>query len=286
MTAYLLEHLPKRKGGQFRLGRRLSRSPLPGLVTGCTGLHTSEGVMDTVGVDTGAENVARFVQQRTDGPGSYHHIVDSDSCINLVDLDDEAFADGTGSNPWATSLSFACRTVDWRRMSDDRRAGFMRQGALAFKAQQDWRAARNYPPTELRLLTKAQSDNGASGFIYHGVRDPGRRSDPGTTPSAPFPLEEFLAACRDTLTPTPVPTPRPPEPAPTQEVKDMPLIIRRGTSVWRQLLGNIAVPVTEAVARATMRATGQDTRGGEVFYDAESWEALRAAGVIPVRDVG
>lgn len=65
----------------------------------------------------------------------------------------------------------------------------------------------------------------------------------------------------------------------------MPLIIRRGASIWRALHGPVAAPVSEPVARAIMRATGQDERGGEVYFDDQSWAALRSAGVLPVRDV-
>jgi len=167
-------------------------------LTGCTVLHTSESVMDTVGPDTGAESVAEFIRTRTT-PGSYHDLVDSDSAIHLVEYVHGAYHDGTGSNNWALSIAFACRTSDWRTMSAAKRKAFLRQGAIAFKRQQDYRRSVGAPLTELRLITKAQSDAGMSGFTYHGLRDPGRRTDPGTTPAAPFPFAEFIAECRAVL---------------------------------------------------------------------------------------
>lgn len=192
LAAYLREHRLARS--QFRTGRRLHLSPLPGQLTGCTVLHTAESALDELGPDAGAEGVAAFMTRRTD-PGSYHHLVDSDSVIHLVDLGDEAYQDGTGSNPWALSISFALRAADWPRLTPERRAAFLRQGALAFAAQQAWLAARGYPTTPLRRISKVASNQGAAGFITHGDRDPGRRSDPGRD----FPWGEWLAACADAI---------------------------------------------------------------------------------------
>lgn len=163
-------------------------------LTGCTVLHTAESVMDNLGPDTGAEAVAEFIRTRTT-PGSYHDLCDSDTAIELVDYNRGAYHDGTGSNNWALSISWACRTTDWAKMTPQKRRAFLRQGAIAFARQQGYRRLIGAPLTELRLITKAQSDRGESGFIYHGHRDPGRRSDPGTTASAPFPFAEFVAEC-------------------------------------------------------------------------------------------
>jgi hypothetical protein len=194
MTAYLVANPPAVQ--QFYKTRN---RPL----TGCTVLHTSESVMDSVGPDTGAENVANFIRTRTT-PGSYHDLCDSDSYINLVPYQSGAFHDGTGSNNWALSISFACRTVDWRAMTPAKRSAFLAQGARAFAAQHAWRRANGYPTTELRLITKAQSDAGMSGFIYHGLRDPGRRSDPGVAAPNEFPFAEWLDHARAAIAPPPV----------------------------------------------------------------------------------
>lgn len=186
MTAYLSARRPVRD--QWYEERR---RPL----TGCTVLHTSEGVMDTVGPDTGTESLAEFIRTRTTA-GSYHDVADSDSNLQLVEYDYGAYHDGTGSNNWALSLSFVCRTVDWARMTPERRRGFLRQGALAFLRQQAYRRAVGAPLTAPRRITKAQSDRGESGFIYHGDRDPDRRTDPGVRPPAEFPFDEFITEVR------------------------------------------------------------------------------------------
>lgn len=199
MAAYLTDHPPVRDQWYAKRNRPL---------TGCTVLHTAEGVMDTVGPDTGAEAIAEFIRTRTT-PGSYHDLVDSDSWIRLVELGHAAYHDGTGSNNWALSISFACRTSDWRRMTPERRAGFLRQGARAFVAQQAYRRAIGAPLTELRLITKAASDRGESGFTYHGLRDPGRRTDPGVHEPDLFPIAEFLTHCRAALAGTTTTTPTP-----------------------------------------------------------------------------
>lgn len=189
MSAYLIDHPPRVQQWYARRNRPL---------TGCTVLHTAESVMDTVGPDTGAENVADFIRTRG-APGSYHDLVDSDSVMHLVPYEHGAFHDGTGSNNWALSISFACRTSDWRSMPREKRAAFLRNGARAFAVQQAYRRKIGAPLTELRLISKAQSDAGQSGFIYHGLRDPGRRSDPGVAAPNLFPLTEFIDHCRAAL---------------------------------------------------------------------------------------
>lgn len=201
MGAYLIDHPPA-----VRQWYDERKRPL----TGCTVLHTAEGVLDTVGPDTGAENTADFIRRRTTA-GSYHDLVDSDTWVPLIPYRHGAFHDGTGSNNWALSISFACRTSDWRAMTGQKRDAFLRQGARAFAAQQAWRKANGYPLTELRLITKAQSDAGLSGFTYHGLRDPGRRSDPGVAAPNLFPLDAWLDHCRAALNGT----------APTTQEDDM-----------------------------------------------------------------
>jgi hypothetical protein len=189
MAAYLTTRRPVRDQWYETRSRPL---------TGCTVLHTAESVMDTVGPDTGAEAVAEFIRTRST-PGSYHDLCDSDSAINLVDYRHGAYHDGTGSNNWALSISFVCRTVDWDRMSPERRHGFLRSGARAFARQQAYRRRIGAPLTLLRRINKAQSDRGESGFVYHGDRDPGRRSDPGVSPPNDFPIDEFIHECRVAL---------------------------------------------------------------------------------------
>lgn len=189
MGAYLIDHPPARS--------QWFREPRARL-TGCTVLHDTESIFDAIGEDTGAENVAAWIRRRSN-PGSYHDLVDSDSWVHLIPWHLAAFHDGTGSNHWALSLSFACRTVDWARMAPAKRAGMLAQGARAFAAQQVYRKQVWAPYTRLRVISKRQSDAGHSGFIGHGHRDPGRRSDPGTIPPHIFPWQEWLDACRTEL---------------------------------------------------------------------------------------
>jgi hypothetical protein len=175
-VAWLRDNPPVRS--QFRSPRRLHLSPKPGRLTGCTVLHTAESVADLVGPDASAEGVARFIRNRTD-PGSYHDLVDRDSTVQLVRYGDEAFQDGTGSNPWAMSISWALKAADWPRLSTKQRDEYLLQGAVAFRRQQAWLRLHLHPTTPLRRISKPLSDAGAAGFISHGERDPGRRSDPG-----------------------------------------------------------------------------------------------------------
>lgn len=191
MTAYLVDHPPRLR--QFK-----ARTARP---TGLTVLHTAESILDSIGPDTGAEAVARFMTTRTTY-GSYHDLVDSDSALQLVPYDCQAYQDGTGSNPHAMSIGFALRTSDWSRLSREKRAAFLRSGAEAFVRQQAWLRAHGLPTTPLRRITRSQSESGAAGFITHAERDPARRSDPGPD----FPWGEWFAACADATAP-----PTPPE---------------------------------------------------------------------------
>jgi hypothetical protein len=189
MAAYLTLNPPARAQWYRERNRPL---------TGCTVLHGTESIFDEMGADTGAENVARFIRDRTT-PGSYHDLVDSDSWVRLVEYVHAAFHDGTGSNNWALALAFALRTTDWARMAPAKRAAMLAHGARAFVEQQKWRKAHDAPLTRLRYISKAQSDSGWSGFCCHGWRDPARRSDPGTTAPHLFPFDEWLDACRTAL---------------------------------------------------------------------------------------
>ena len=60
MGYYLIDN-----GSRIPQGRTPRRAKLSGMV----GVHTSEGVMDSVGVDTGAENVASFITPVPGGVG-------------------------------------------------------------------------------------------------------------------------------------------------------------------------------------------------------------------------
>ena len=92
--------------------RRPRRAPLSGTV----GVHTAESIMDTIGPDTGAENVAAFIASRSDY-GSYHVLVDSDSVVVMAGDDAETwhiaesdnFGYGMNSHSWGISAACSSR---------------------------------------------------------------------------------------------------------------------------------------------------------------------------------
>jgi len=178
----------------YLAGRKLAspqyRSPRRKRLTGAIVVHTAESVLDTIGPDTGAENVAEWMTRRTD-PGSYHDLVDSDSIVHLVDYDDEAFHDGTGGNRWSLGLSFACRTTDWAQMTPAKRDAFIENGARAAARMIAHVHARTGVVVPAKRITAEQYRAGAAGFVSHGELDPGRRSDPGNKPGQ-FPWDQFL----------------------------------------------------------------------------------------------
>lgn len=194
--AWLDDHPPDRT--QFRCPRRDDPS-------GVIVVHTAESVMDTVGPDTGAENVARFIQHR-DTPGSYHDLVDSDSDVGLVRYDCEAFHDATGSNPHSLGLSFACSYLDWAKMPADRRDRFIERGAQRAALMARWVHTRTGVVVPARRVTRDQSAARVPGFISHAERDPDRRKDPGNA-AGQFPWTQFLDRYRALMGYVPPPTP-------------------------------------------------------------------------------
>ncbi len=178
---YLEDHPPKRARGQFRVGRRAKVKPV--IV-----VHTAESGTDLEGPDLKAENVARFIRTRSNA-GSYHLIGDADSIIQLVDFGNEAYGDGTGSNPWAIHISLAMNAADWPTLTPARRDEFIDSAARMAMIAGDWLITQGLERPAAQWLTKAESDmTNATGFISHARRDPTRRSDPGKH----FPWPEFL----------------------------------------------------------------------------------------------
>jgi hypothetical protein len=184
MTAYLITHPPARR--QFK-----ERGTKP---SGVIVVHTAENTPDRLGLDEGAEAVARFIARRSD-PGSYHDLVDSDSIINLVPYSMQAYHDGTGSNPHSYGVSAATTAASWPSAPDDWRVDTVRNMAVAAARYARWVKGAHGVDVPPRRVTKAESDRRVPGFIAHGTRDPGRRSDPG----AAFPWELFLRLYRQEL---------------------------------------------------------------------------------------
>ena len=181
MSGYhLLDNPPARK--QFRTTRRAEP-------TGCIVLHTAENMLDLIGVDSGAENVARFISSRTDAAGSYHRVGDRDSVVRLVPFSFEAFHDGTGSNRWSIGISLAMRAADWQTVASEPRDLLVDAMVVMAVEASTWLHDEHGITVPARRITRAQSDAGQPGFIPHADRDPARRSDPGPH----FPWGLFLA---------------------------------------------------------------------------------------------
>lgn len=186
-VVYLIDNPPVRS--QFRSPRRERPS-------GVVVVHSAENVPDAVAPDLGAEGVARFISARTT-PGSYHDLADSDSIIQLVRYGDEAFQDGTGSNPHAYSVSAAVQAAKWPTMPADWTAATVRNMAAAAARYAKWLQANYGITIPARRITRAQSDARVPGFISHAERDPERRTDPGKD----FPWDVFLATYADLTEP-------------------------------------------------------------------------------------
>lgn len=157
MGYYLLDNPPARK--QFYAPPRAN--PL----TGGVAVHTSESVYDNVGTDTGAENVAGFISRRTDGPGSYHRIVDADSTVALLPDDYTAFhvaTSGYNSRTWGIAL--ACRTTDLDPDDDWTKAAFAR---LAREIVDFWVRNGWEPNLNARWLPLSQTLT-MPGLFHHG----------------------------------------------------------------------------------------------------------------------
>ena len=155
------------------------RHPRRARLSGMVAVHTAEGVMDDVGIDTGAENVASFIAGRIDY-GSYHSLNDSDSTVRMAPDDHETWHVGADAHNWhAWGISAACRTVDWSPNSAWTRATIRSMGAeiAAF-----W-SRNGFDVDQLagRWLTREQALRHEAGLIEHGVAQPADRSDAWAT---------------------------------------------------------------------------------------------------------
>lgn len=212
---YLLDHPPVRS--QFRRTRREAPS-------GVVVIHTAENTPDTVATDGGAEAVARFIVSRTT-PGSYHVLVDSDSRLQLLPWTAEAYQDGTGSNPHAVGLSVATRADWWPWAPKAWRDGAIEHLAQAAADYARWLHAQSGIVIPPQRITREESERRVPGFISHGERDPGRRTDPG----AHFPWDQFLRRYAQLTSDLSTPTP------PTPEEQDT-MVIAREDHPWRMLV--------------------------------------------------
>ena len=176
---YLIDNPPRIR--QYRSPRRTRPS---GLIV----VHTAENLTDESPPDRGAENVAAFIQRRTNY-GSYHHIVDSDSILQLVRFGDEAFHDATGSNPYSYGVSAATQAAKWGHVSKAWREATVLNMARASARYARWVKTNYGIIIPARRVSRAESEARKPGFISHAERDPKRRTDPGHL----FPWDDFLS---------------------------------------------------------------------------------------------
>jgi hypothetical protein len=168
MGAYLIDHPPRQR--QFK-----ARGTT---ISGVTILHTAESLPDFHGPDTGAEGVARFIQQRSDF-GSYHKLCDSDSRILLVPLSMQAYGEGTGTNPHAMHISAATQAHKWESLPDQWVEDTIVQMAHAAHECSDELERVHKVRIPARRIEASQARNRVEGFVTHAQMDPSRRSDPG-----------------------------------------------------------------------------------------------------------
>jgi hypothetical protein len=186
MSTYLESHA--QRISQYGRVRRNGGQP-----SGVVVVHTAENTPDTVGPDTGAENVARFITTRSDY-GSYHDLVDSDSIIRMVPYISEAWHD-TGTNNHSYGVSGATKAALWGSLTPVYRDAMTRNMARAAADYAKWLKRVKGITIPARRINRAQSRAKVPGFLGHGESDPGRRSDPGSS----FNWDLFLATYADLM---------------------------------------------------------------------------------------
>lgn len=161
--------------------------PRRGKWTGGVLVHTAENVMDDVGPDTGAENIAAYIVRRTTY-GSYHILADSDSVIEMLPPTAVAYhCAADGYNSTTVGVSYACRTVDlnpdseWTRKATRNIAGVLVRW---------WRDA-GFDPLAVRFIP-APETRVRLGLSTHGDAQPADRSDAFTRHPQRARLEALL----------------------------------------------------------------------------------------------
>lgn len=151
------------------------RTPRRAAISGMVGVHTTEGALDRIAPDTGAENVANFIATRSDY-GSYHEVVDTDSVRRIAPDEWETWHIGADAHNWhAWGISAACRATEWDPDSDWTRQviAIMGERIAAFWTRQGFLDVARNP----RWLTRDQALRHLPGLVHHGVAQPADRSD-------------------------------------------------------------------------------------------------------------
>jgi hypothetical protein len=147
-------------------------------------VHTAENTPDLMGVDGGAEAVARFFAT-TSRRASVHKVIDSDSVVDLLPDSHRAIHSRLA---WRDSLSFEISyRAAWWGENPNYEARLLAKAAEICRA---WVAVHGIVVDRINLT---QYQRGQSGFIAHADLDPARRTDPG----ARFPWAAFLAMVRE-----------------------------------------------------------------------------------------
>jgi hypothetical protein len=217
MTSYyLLDNPPATQ--QFYPSR-----PRP--MSGGVLIHTTESIMDNVGPDTGAENVAGFISRRLDY-GSYHVIVDSDSAVALVPDTYVAYHCGaSGYNGSTWGISFACRTTDLDVNSDWTRKA-MRIAAREIVGF--WRRNRFDVAAANRFIPAMQTQT-SPGMSTHGEAQPADRSDAWTRHPQRPQLEALL---RNEIAAQSATNPSIPTPPGVDLTVNKPVMMHIGDTIW------------------------------------------------------
>lgn len=267
MGYYLLDN-PNPNLRNYSNPRRNGAKP-----SGVVVLHTGENATDMVGVDSGAENVARYLSTRTTY-GSYHILVDSDSTVPVLPPAYEAYH-CIYTNNHSYGISAGIQLRHWDTMPKDRRDGILRRMGEAAADYARWLVRERGIEIPARWLTREEALAGTPGFIEHGSTDPWRRSDPWDRDSdeaADF-MRYYIAALGGGGVGTaPVVVPTVPKPTPvTGEWPDVdlwvdgalgPLAIR----AWQRLMASIGKyeglidgvfgPVTARAMQSWLRGLG------------------------------
>ena len=192
MGFYLFDHPPA--SPQYRRPRRQ-------VLSGAIGWHTTEGALDRIAPDTGAENVAAYIARRTD-PGSYHAIHDSDSSVLMLPDDAEAFhVAADGINRWTVGQAAAMRTTDWHPDDPATQAII---GRMAAWAVDHWRRNGFDPRACARWLTRDEVLARKPGMFLHGTVQ-GDRTDAWLRSPHRARLEAMTVQAIHDLCPTPPP---------------------------------------------------------------------------------
>lgn len=190
---YLLNH--ECNYAQYGYPRRNDYTAL-GQIT----FHSAENDTDLVGVDKGAEAVARYLTNRY-SYGSYHDLTDRDSHIPLAPIEFETWH-SVPTNNWATGISMALAVEDLDNMGKANRVAYFRRAAEAAKIQIDEFNEKGISVPIDRFLTREEALNQEPGITTHSRTDPDRRSDPFGNPGEGNTEKyeaEFLAILNETV---------------------------------------------------------------------------------------